>query len=138
MTDPVTPYRLAFEIPALPELPQRRLTHWAVKRAADTWREAVVIAVGRRKPKRPLSRAHLTLIRRSSVEPDYDNLVASFKPVVDGLTRSRPNRKGEIIRRAGVIFDDKPSVIDREYRWEKAPPRHGSIRVEVRGLPDGR
>jgi hypothetical protein len=94
----------------------------------------VLLVVGSARPDEPLRRARVTLTRRSSVEPDYDNLVASFKPVVDALTRSRKNRNGRWIIRADVLADDTPKILDREYRWEHAPSRHGSIRVEVEEL----
>jgi len=36
-------------------------------------------------PTRPLTEARIELVRHSSVEPDYDNLVGSFKAIIDGL-----------------------------------------------------
>ena len=85
--------------------------------------EALVAAhcVGH-KPSRPLESASIVLTRLSSSEPDADNLVSSFKFILDGLTK------------CGVILDDKPSIIGiPEFRWQKTSPKKGRIRIHVRG-----
>lgn len=75
------------------------------------------------KPKRPASpliQCEMILTRFSTRECDFDNLVASFKPVVDGL------------KDAGVILDDSSKVIvRREYRHRPAKPKQGKVRIEV-------
>ena len=136
--DVIPSYRLEFEIPGLPELPQKRRSYWVIKKAADRWREVVKLTVKQRRPPDPLSSALITLTRRSSVEPDYDNLVASFKPVVDALTLSKKNNRGRMIWRADVLVDDRPSVLARRYLWEKAPPGKGSIHVVVQAIESPR
>lgn len=120
-------YRLVLEVPELPELPQKR-RHWSHhKHAADHWRVFVRVLVGpQQRPERPLSRARLACTRRSSAEPDYENLAASFKPVVDALCRSTAR-----LRRADVLEDDRPAVVERSYHWERSAALRGSIRVEV-------
>lgn len=125
-------YRLLLELPGhLPELPQKR-RHWIHhKRAADNWR-ALVLAIVRpeMRPPEPLSRASIVCTRRSSVEPDFENLAASFKPVVDALCTSR--RHGtRFVHRAEIIEDDKPSVLSRDYAWELASPNEGGIRLAL-------
>ena len=72
------------------------------------------------KPAEPLQRSAIHLIRYSSVEPDPDNLAASFKPVIDGL------------REAGVIVNDRSENVELRFSWRKAPQNMGMIRVEVR------
>lgn len=68
----------------------------------------------------PMSKANLTLTRCSSVEPDFDGLVISFKNVIDGLVE------------AGVIAGDKVSNIGQpKYEWIKAKPKMGKIKVRV-------
>jgi hypothetical protein len=68
----------------------------------------------------PLTKAHLRLTRHSSVEPDFDGLVSSFKHVIDGLVR------------AGILTNDKISNIGQpEYFWQKAKPNNGKIIIEV-------
>lgn len=52
--------------------------------------------------------------------PDYDNLVYSFKPVIDGL------------KNAGIIKnDDMLTIIDRKYSWCKVPEKMKHITIEV-------
>lgn len=66
-----------------------------------------------------LKKAKLTLIRRSSREPDTDGLVSGFKAIIDGLVE------------CGVLVDDKPSIIGiPDYRWEKSRIGHVYIKVE--------
>lgn len=51
---------------------------------------------------------------------DYDNLVASFKPIIDGIVDAR------------IIADDCENVIvSREYTNAKAAPKHGRVVVIV-------
>lgn len=72
------------------------------------------------KPKWPLKKAKLTLIRYSSVCPDSDGLVSGFKHIIDGLVIGR------------VLVNDKFENIGMPtYLWEKAAPRGGRIRVIV-------
>ena len=115
-------YSLEFEIAERPRLQTNNYANkWARHKATQHWAalvEAAVREAGR--PVEPLPKAGVVLIRHSASEPDYDNLVASFKPLVDGLTKS------------GVISDDKPSVVGHpEYRWRKAKPKQGRVTVRV-------
>lgn len=72
------------------------------------------------KPSSPLVSARPKLIRYSSADPDFDNLVSSFKWVVDGLID------------AGIIISDKPSVIGQPiYKWKKVASKNGFIEVVV-------
>lgn len=125
-------YRLVVEIPGqLPELPQKR-RHWSHhKRDADRWRVMLgALLKDRMRPKAPLRRARIVLTRRSAGQPDYENLAASFKPVVDALCRSRRHGSRYLVR-ADVLEDDSPDVVERDYRWELARPRMGGVRIEV-------
>ncbi len=71
----------------------------------------------------PLKKAKLTLTRFSSIKPDFDNRVISFKPIIDGLVL------------AGVIEDDNEDVIGiPEYPHEKTSPRKGQIRIHVEAI----
>lgn len=119
----MTPYSLSFEFDELPKLPNAlMMKHWRTKsNEAKKWKTLVRILVGRKRPAAPLEKAELTLTRYSSVRPDFDGLVGSFKPVIDGL------------KVAGVIVDDKHDVIgDPTYKWEKCAPKKGKIKVEVK------
>lgn len=75
-------------------------------------------------------RATLRLTRHSSIEPDYDGLVYSFKALIDALQPPKGGKKPRI--GASVIVDDKPSVIGvPDYKWEKAPRGQGHVTIEV-------
>jgi Holliday junction resolvase RusA-like endonuclease len=115
-------YSLTFSIDYLPAVGMNTRTHWRSRhtetQAVDT---LVAHAVGARKPAAPLKRAMLTLIRKSSVRPDYDGLVQSFKHVVDALVT------------IGVLEDDSMEHTGQwDCRWEKAAPKAGQVVVTVR------
>ncbi len=116
-------YLLEFTIPDLPATANAiGRSHWAVRaKNSRKWRDLVVDSVYRRKrPVEALRRACLTLTRNSSVEPDYDNLVHSFKPVIDGLVESQ------------VIANDDPATIGQpHYRWAAAKRNRGFVVVRV-------
>lgn len=117
-------YTLAFELPGLPKTTNktRRNGHWSdTHKDTKGWKKQVWVEVLQRgKPKAPLARARLVLTRYSSVAPDYEGLVSTFKPLIDGLTEN------------GVIANDTFDIIGRpDYRWVKAPPKEGRIRIEV-------
>lgn len=87
---------------------------------AKRWKAIVAASlVGMKQPETPLPRAQLILTRCTAVEPDPDNLAASFKPVIDGL------------REAGVIENDRSCNVDICYRWRKAPRGSKKMLVEV-------
>lgn len=116
-------YRTKFLMGGLPETTNslRRAGHWAVlHKHAQTWKKNVSMCVFSNKPKKPLEKAQLILTRKSSVAPDPDGLVSSFKHIIDGLVA------------CGVLADDKYSNIGMPtYLWEKAPKGEGSVEVEV-------
>lgn len=115
---------LSFKIAGLPKTTNasRRHGHWgALLSESRKWKRAVWAAVQiAGKPTQPMRSARIELIRHSSTEPDFDNLVSSFKWILDGLIDS------------GVIVSDKPSVIGQPgYQWKKAAPKYGFIEVKV-------
>ena len=115
-------YRLHLTIHELPRLQADTLSKWARAKERKDWHKAVaqhvVISGGR--PKSPLEKAVLRCVRHSAHQPDYANLVYSFKPVVDGLVK------------CDVLRDDKPSVlVDEAYEWSKAARGDGRIEVVV-------
>ena len=120
------PYTLAFELPGLPLMANQLLRgHWRVKHAhAMKWKLAVSLACHRFKPPRPLTSAALSIVRVSSVEPDFDGLVSGGKHLIDGLVE------------CGVLANDKSSCIGQpSYAWEKCAPRKGCVRITVEEIP---
>jgi hypothetical protein len=119
------PYRLTLVLPGLPKTSNahRSSGHWARYRDDGAWKSAVTALARPRRPKVPLDRYRLHLTRFSSMEPDYDGLVSTWKSVVDGL------------REAGVIANDRysnsgPWLCD----WEKSSPKSGHIRIVVESI----
>lgn len=115
-------YRIEFTLPGLPKPTNRQESmHWRQKRKqTKLWHQAVALVVGYRKPPKPLTKAKLTLTRMSSVCPDYDGLVSSFKPITDGLVV------------CGVLEDDNMDVIGvPEFKWVRSRPKQGLIAIIV-------
>lgn len=70
-------------------------------------------------PPEPLKKAVITLIRFNYRMLDFDGLVASFKPVVDGMVQ------------AGVLIDDRWSVTGRWHVDQRFSPK-GTAKIFVR------
>ena len=124
-TEVFSMYRLEFKLEGLPKTTNSLAgAKWQVRAAhAKKWKRAVWRTVWPLKPESPLVKAKITLTRFSSREADFDGLVSSFKHIIDGLTE------------AGIIIDDKRSVIDVPvYIWEKTSPKNGHIKVLVEEL----
>lgn len=113
-----------FQLHGLPAMGNTYLkgrTHFAKQSAEiNAWKRQVWAAVQSQKPKTPLPRCDLYLTRFSANEPDYDGLVISFKPIVDGLVD------------AGVLADDRLSTTGEWHvRWQRASRGQGYILVRV-------
>jgi hypothetical protein len=120
-----TPYVLEFEIKGLTKMSNSLLRgHWKVKHAhAQMWKRAVWRESWHLRPPQPLLKAKLTLTRVSSAEPDFDGLVSSFKPIIDGLVEH------------GILENDKSANIGQpEYKWEKGKRQYGRMRVRVEAI----
>lgn len=117
----MTPPILVIDIPGLPRTANGGMNNWRSRHyERKKWKEQVAMRCLGQAPKTPLTKARLRLTRFSTTEPDRDNLAASFKGCIDGLVLGK------------IIVDDKVSVVGQpEFRWEKAPPKRGSIRIEV-------
>ena len=115
--------KIQFEIKGLPRGPNGGHGHWRADHAKKMlWRKWVGMALMGQIPPTPFARAKAIFTRCSSSEPDTDNLCISFKPVQDAL------------KFYGVIKDDKPSCLNASWKWEKAKPGAGRIRVTVEGI----
>lgn len=114
------PYSLTIKLPGLPKTANGSHGHWrAVAAEKKRWKQKVFTAAWPYRPSAPLEHALIECTRFSSVEPDEDNLVISFKACVDGL------------KQAGVIKDDKRKNVTRKYMWERAPRNAGRIVIRV-------
>lgn len=94
--------------------------HWSVAHRERQKAEMLVFAA---LPKGArslcLKRASIVLTRHSAKEPDAENLSMSFKGIVDSLVT------------LGVLEDDSPRHLVREYRWSPAKRGEGFVTVEV-------
>lgn len=95
--------------------------HWTkIKKEKEYWVSIIRGHLDRNPPPRPLDSYKLTLIRYSSVAPDYDGLVLSWKIVIDAC------------QVAGLITNDKICNSGPwDCRWIKAKPKHGSVYIKV-------
>jgi len=119
-------YTLEFTIKDLPKT-SNAIMSWKIRMGnARKWRLKVVMAALGFEPKEPLKLATLELTRHSSRSPDYDGLVSSFKPIIDGLIDAR------------IIENDRMTNIGApKYSWQKAKHGAGHITVKVtEGLKD--
>lgn len=115
---------LVFEIQGLPKILSNQRIHWTVRyKQNKLWKKLVLehVKLYQLKPAVPYQKARLTLTRFAhGREPDFDNLVSSWKGIIDGLTE------------AGIIIDDRPDVIGRPIcLWEKAAPKQGKVRIQI-------
>jgi len=98
----------------VPDSPNKKM-HWATKHKwTKAWQEAVGWAVIKNRQKLgklPLCKPQICVLLRLCKLRDKDNLYASVKAVVDGLTI------------AGVIEDDSPKYIDLDVKQEKVAHR---------------
>jgi len=114
-------YTLEFELQGLPRSQTNNYANWRTRhKDKKYWEDLIWINTIGKRPADPVLRAHITITRCSTTEPDFDNLVASGKPLLDGLVKCR------------IILDDKPSVIGHPtYLWEKAKRGHGKVKIRV-------
>ena len=116
-------YRLDFILPVLPAMNTAATrAHRMVQYREAKALQQVVGHVAKLRPHRPLARARVTAVRCSARQPDFENMVYSFKPIFDALVN------------IGVLAGDGPAVCDRVYRWEPAPARKGHVRITVQEL----
>jgi len=134
---------LTITLPGRPMLPNRRRTlHWSVQAKENRmWRDAVVWSVratmGPGWPSEPFQKATVDFMCfRSGMQPDHDNLVASIKPILDGLQPPRIVQKlsGPIsIAGSGVIADDTFACIGAPtVTWQPSKRIDDRVVVTVR------
>jgi len=94
--------------------------HWsAAHKEKQKWIKLLLIAFPKAKmPDQPLQKSEITITRMSSREPDFDNMVMAAKPIFDAL------------QKRGIIVDDAPRNVKRDYRWRKETERTGTL-IEI-------
>lgn len=117
-------YLAHLKINFLPSILTNSRAHWSAKhREIKTMQKHIRVALGRLIPEKPLKKINIELVRHSSVQPDFDNLVSSFKGAIDALVIF------------GVIENDKPeNIAAQKYSWKKAPPKMGCIEIFIEGV----
>lgn len=86
----MTKYKLEIFIPQLPPTVNvfMRQNFRKRSRVFEEFYSYVYFVTKEQKPKKPLRKCSLTLVRYGTKYLDFDGLVGSFKPVVDGLKYS--------------------------------------------------
>lgn len=115
-------YSLQLRIKDLPKrINQTMGKHWSIKhKESKKWITLIGAHVRWNYPEAPLQKARLTFIRASSIAPDFDNLVHSFKLCTDALIK------------LNIIKDDNMDVIGQpDYQWIKASPGKGYVIIKV-------
>lgn len=116
-------YRLEFTMAGLPKTTnaKRGFGHWSqYYKESVKWKKNILPYLISKRPEAPLQKAKLTLVRGSSVEPDFDNLVSSFKHLIDALVDAR------------ILVNDRCENIGQpSYAWEKAQQGKGYVRILV-------
>ena len=110
---PVRSGEWVLDLPFTKQLSLNDRMHWAVKmKATKEWRDAaLVLARHHRIPACKRILVELHYLPRTNQRRDPDNLVASLKPLVDGLVD------------AGVVPDDTEQWVDRQ--WPICHPASG-------------
>lgn len=112
------------EINELPKTQnQLNSMHWRSRHNhARKWHQLVHFAMAaHRTDEMPIKSCELILTRHSSRQCDFDGLVGSFKPIIDGLVKS------------GVLLDDRPEIIGHPlYKWEQVKRTEARISIEIR------
>lgn len=114
---------IRIELPGLPPSLNGSHGHWRAKaKEKAQWRSLACTIAKPFRFTQPLTSVHLRAVRYSPRAMDYDNLVASFKNIIDGL------------RDAGIIWNDDPkTIVKREYKWAKAKLGQGFVEITVSG-----
>jgi Holliday junction resolvase RusA-like endonuclease len=107
------------QIKAVPPIGNRH-QHWTkTAKERQLWHSLVASAF-KFTPKEPVQKCIIRVTRFAARQPDFDNLVWSFKAVFDGLVKAR------------IIEDDNMNVvIDRKYSFCKVPQKNEQITIEV-------
>jgi Holliday junction resolvase RusA-like endonuclease len=113
-------FKTKITVQGKPDLPNKSHSHWSVEeKRRKLWHGKMARAIHYR-PNKPLSKVKMICTRYSSRKPDYDNLVYSFKAVVDSL-----------VKESIIVDDDLFTIVERHYFWVKTKEVDSFITVEV-------
>lgn len=118
----MTPYTLQFEVMGLPKSANKVVgkNRMATHAHAQSWKRIIWLATRNKLPPEPLKRCKLKLTRLNFRTLDYDGLVTSFKPIVDGLVEAR------------ILHNDTWNITGAwDVTQEYTPKAQARIRVEV-------
>lgn len=114
------PALLRLTLPGHPPSPNRLRGHWSTRwKQTHSWRDDVTYLARAQRPDAPypVAKVTITFEHRQHHFRDEDNLVASCKPILDGL------------RLGGVIVDDSPDHITLDVRQVLGAERQIVIEV---------
>lgn len=116
-------YYHRIKIKGYPPLPNNAGKHWAqVNASRKTWHRLTAAAITH-KPDQPIEKCKVICIKYSSRKCDFDGLVYSFKPVIDGLVL------------VGIIKDDDmDTIVQREYHWVKVKEVDSFVTIQIEEL----
>lgn len=82
-------YRILIETDILPISLNKKIRRGGFASSAENrkWSALIYAIAGDKRPKQPLKKCKLTIIRHFDRQLDFDGLVGSMKPVVDALVR---------------------------------------------------
>jgi Holliday junction resolvase RusA-like endonuclease len=108
-------YFLQLQIPETPKSLNKKLRahRFANLKEMKSWAQVIHLETRYQKPKCPLERARIKIIRNAHRMLDFDGLVGSMKPVVDALVK------------CGILKDDSYNVtgpwdVTQKYRPQKS------------------
>lgn len=115
-------YRLEFTIKGVPGNPNNGYKSWrGIQAERKKWRRLVCEHVDcRARPLEPLSKVSVTCVRATHKKDDFDNRVASFKSIIDGLVDAKV-----------IINDDESVIVIRQYLHEMSSPKNCHVRIIV-------
>lgn len=125
MEQPTSAFEIRIE--GLPKLPNElKGMHWAARsNHTKQWRcTTVALAIAKRNSLnfffKPFQACRITFVRASASPADLDGIVASMKPLLDGIVD------------AGIILGDGPGcVMDIKAEWHDAPKKKGYVKIIV-------
>lgn len=131
-------YWLQMVIPGAPKTPNEiyGANKFIKHRNAVSWKQAVYLMARGHEPEKPLTKAKIFLRRFGPVKMDFDGLVGSFKPVIDGFCTRREKTVGlkkaerEILW-SGIIEDDKWDITG-QWIVDQAPAPVGGEHIFIR------